>query len=193
MTTTKIQKVKLVTTLELLKKHDACACGLETLIKSLPKNYSNTKSINLLHILESNSLDHFFWAWRATTKKEKKVKRLILHDIIKEVQHIYEKRYPKSNIFKQVLKALSTGRGLEAACDASYEDACKVAGAACYAACDACYAAYNASCDEACYAARAACYAACDACHTAYNASCDKACDAVEHNVQIKIINKYLK
>lgn len=157
-----MKKTKLLTSLSLLKSHDACSDGLETLIKSLPRGFEEDKEINLLHILTSNGLDHFFWAWRATSKPEKRVKRLILADIIELVEPIYLKSYPASKMFKQVLRALRTGRRVEEA---------KEADAAAYAAARAAYA--------------AASYAAADAASYAVTRSKIK-------DKQIKIIKRYL-
>jgi hypothetical protein len=181
-------KIKLTTTLKLLKEANPCESGLQTLIQSLPKKHSDTKPINLLHILESNGIDHFFWAWRATQKPEKKTKRMILHDIVESVQHVYEKKYPTSSVIKNVLKALKTGKGLK--------EASRAADAAAYASANAADAAYAA--DAAAYASSA--YAAANA--SAYAARAADAADATYiadlanssgRQKQTKIIKKYLE
>ena len=79
----KIIKVRLTTNLKRLIDNGACQSGLDTLINSLPKNHSKIKQINLLHILESNGLDHFFWALKAVIKPNKRIIRLILADAVK--------------------------------------------------------------------------------------------------------------
>jgi hypothetical protein len=189
-----MSKIKLETTLKRLKEARACEDGLETLINSLPEGFKETKSINLLHILESNGMNHFFWAWRATTKKELKTKRMILHDIVKLVEPIYLKRYPDSNLFKQVLKSLSSGRLLSEAKKLAAANAANAANAAAYAA-NAAYAAYvaayaAANAANAAYAADAA-----NAANSAANAAANAAYAAKQEmqNKQIEIIKKYLK
>ena len=91
-------KVKLTTTLELLKSKDACSDGLETLIKYLGEDYPQDKEINLLTILKSNGVRHCFWAFRATKEDNKIALRLICADIAESVLHIFEEKYFPKNI-----------------------------------------------------------------------------------------------
>ncbi|MEK6878617.1 MAG: hypothetical protein AABY22_03365, partial [Nanoarchaeota archaeon] len=107
-----IKKVKFTTTLKLLKEFNACKDGLNTLLQSLPENFSENKQINLLHILESNSVDHFFWALRALKTKPtnyKKVIRYILADIIEVIEPNFSKRSPNDLSVKNVIKYLRKG------------------------------------------------------------------------------------
>ena len=134
-------KTTLNTTLKLLCRHNACDGRLEAILDSLPKNYPKDKTINLLHILESNGINYFFWSWRATTEKGLEVKRMILHDIIASIKHLH----PDQKVIRQVLKALKSGEGVKEARNAAY---------AAYAA------AYADAADAAAYAAAAAAYAA---------------------------------
>src|SRR6185312_8512156 len=113
------KKYLLTTTLQMLKNANACKDGYSSVVKGVGKDYPLDKPINLLSILESNCVNHFFWAFRCTTQDNKIPLRLILHDIVKLVEPIYLKQFPDSKVFKQVLKALSTGRGLEDAANAA--------------------------------------------------------------------------
>jgi hypothetical protein len=117
------KKYLLTTTLQMLKDANACEDGYSSVVKGVGKDYPLDKPINLLSILESNCVNHFFWAFRCTTQDNKIPLRLILHDIIKLVEPIYLKQFPNSKVFKQVLKALSTGRGLYAAARAAADAA----------------------------------------------------------------------
>ncbi len=108
----KHKKVKFTTTLKLLKQQNPCSYGLQTLLKSLPKNYSENKQINLLHILGSNGVDHFFWALRAVktpTAAHKKVISYILADIIESVEPNFSKEYPDNTAVRNVIKYLRKG------------------------------------------------------------------------------------
>ena len=172
-------KKSLYTTLELLKEHRACEDGLKKLRKSLPTGTTEDTKINLLHILESNGLEHFFWSWRATTKKGSLSKRMILHDIVALVEPIYLKQYPDSSLFKKVLKALKTNKGLEESCNAAY------------AAAKAAYDAYDATkATKATKAAANAAFAANAASAAAYAASAYARKKMREK--QTLIIKKYL-
>lgn len=102
-------KTKLETTLKLLIKNNACQDVLRPLKASLKPNIKETDKINLLHILKSNGLNHFFWAWRATTKKEMQVKRYILADIVESVEPLFAKKYPEDLSVKNVIKYLRKG------------------------------------------------------------------------------------
>ncbi len=159
---------RLTTTLKLLRVNNACSDGMTTLLKSLPKNYPEDQPINLLHILESNGVEHCFWALRATKECPKKVIRLIMIDVVESIRHHYESKYPDSDVIKNVVKALKSG---------DKEELRVAANAATYAA--------NATANAAYATACAAAYAA--------NAAADAAYAAAERQKQIEIIKKYLK
>jgi hypothetical protein len=184
------KKYLLTTTLRMLKNANACKDGYSSVVKGVGKDYPLDKPINLLSILESNCVNHFFWAFRCTTQDNKIPLRLILHDIVKLVEPIYLKQFPDSKVFKQVLKALSTGRGLEdaanaarAAANAAANAARAAANAAANAAADAAMAA-----NAAVYAANAAVYAA-----MAANAAMNATSLDSQNELIIKIIKKHLK
>lgn len=101
-----MNKIKLETTLKLLQKCRPCMAGMVTLKASLPKDYPADKPINLLHILESNGLAHFFWAWRATIKKESFIKRLILADIVESSIDNFNKQFPNDSSLDNVVSLL---------------------------------------------------------------------------------------
>lgn len=160
-------KTKLTTTLTLLKGKNACSDGYKTLIHYIGHDYDENKEINLLTILKSNGIDHFFWAFRAISQPAEiatKIKNNIVADIAESVLHLYEKQYKNDdrprkaiescrnnhiNASDAALAAYAAGNAINAiaAHDANYAD---------YAAA----AAVDAFHDAAAYAAYAAAYAA---------------------------------
>lgn len=90
------KKTKLNTTLKLLEEKNACANGYQTLIDYIGHNYDKNAEINLLTILKSNGINHFFWAFRALQQEKpiwNPVLNNILADIAESVLNIFEEKY----------------------------------------------------------------------------------------------------
>lgn len=202
-------KTSLFTTLSKVKKHDPCEDGLEYALK---RGLSD-EPFNLLKLLDKqDGLSYFFWAWKCTTKKESKVMRLILHDILARVEPLYRKVYPDSTAVTDVLKALKTGKGLEKARLAAYAASDAAVDAAnasvnvadvdiAYADVDVAYAAVYAA-NAAVSAGNAtvsAAYSAANAINAAWYAAagtrevCDDSVYIAEQKAQIAIIRRYLR
>ena len=83
------------TTLKLLRANSACDSGMITLIASLPHGFKETKSISLVHILESNGLEHALWALRATTKDSRITAARMAIEFARHSLINFEKQFPE--------------------------------------------------------------------------------------------------
>lgn len=97
----------LYTTLELLRKQNACSGGMSILIASLPKNHSDDKLISISHILKSNGLDHAIWALRATTVDARKIAARIAIDFAYTSLANFEKVFPEDKRPRTALQVAS--------------------------------------------------------------------------------------
>lgn len=73
-------KMKLTTTLNLLRKSGSCTSEYKTLIRALGAGYPHEKPIDLLTILNTNGLEDALWVMCATTENCNIVARLIAAD-----------------------------------------------------------------------------------------------------------------
>ena len=91
-------KIKLTTTLKLLKEANACSDGYKTLIDYLGHDYGDSTEINVLTILKSNGIDHFFWTFRVL-QQDRKIYAPILNNIIADIAEsvlcLFEEKYPE--------------------------------------------------------------------------------------------------
>jgi hypothetical protein len=101
-----MEKIKLTTTLNLLKEHEACDDGYELLIKHIGEDYDENKPINLLTILESNGAEHCIWALRAVEQKNVKQAIVFLScKFAESVLHIFEDMYQEDKRPRQAINA----------------------------------------------------------------------------------------
>src|SRR3990167_1704126 len=144
-----MKKVKLTTTLALLREHGACTDGYRKLKKSLGAKWGDDKPINLLQIMLSNDVNDMYWCLRATRENCDRVARLMAADFAESVLHYFAESYPNDGWPAKAIQAardFANGKIDNAARDA--------AGAAARAA------AGDAARDAARAAARAAAWAA---------------------------------
>jgi len=206
--------MKLTTTLNLLRKKGASPASMKMLIGHIGEDYGEDKPINLLTILESNCVNHFFWSMRATEQNFSDVRPTLLNivcDIAESVLHIFESAYPGDGRPRGAIAAArkvaenDTEENRKAAAKSAYaaDAAASGAYAYAYAAAKSAYAAYAAAACAA-YAA----YAAADAAYAAYAAYAAKSAyaDTVSYSAanadtvsyvaevekQAMIIKKYL-
>ena len=97
----------LYTTLELLRKQNACSGGMSILIASLPKNHSDDKLISISHILKSNGLEHGIWALRATTVDARKIAARMAIDFAYTSLVNFEKVFPEDKRPRTALQVAS--------------------------------------------------------------------------------------
>ena len=132
-----IKKVRLTTTIALLRKHSACESGYRKLLKSLGAKWPADKPINLLRVLKSNGVDDMTWCFRATEQNCDKVARLIAADFAESVLKHFTKEHPNDNrpaLAIKAARAFANGRIDAAARDAARDAAWAAAGAAAWAA-----------------------------------------------------------
>ena len=195
--------MKLTTTLNLLRKHNACVTGLKILIDNVGKDYAEDKPINLLTILESNCVGHFFWATRAIEQNFIDVKSTlisILCDIAESVLYIFESKHPGNSRPRDAIEAArkvaadDTEENRNAAKSAAYSSAtayraASYAPAAAYIAADYASASPDADADDA---SADAVEAAKSAAYADYRAGAYANYDVNEREKQKEIIKKYL-
>lgn len=188
---TPIKKVRLTITLAKLRAHDPNGSWWDTLIKSLPANYPETKPINLLHILKSNGVQHMIWALRAAQDKPK-LRVAMCADMAARVLKLYEAKYPDDKRPRDCIKACRQfvhGKITLSALKKTYHDTDADGYAALYAAAvDAADYAYIAV-----YAAADATPAAAYVVGVAAVAGAGAGAYAAERKAQARIIRKYLK
>jgi hypothetical protein len=179
--------MKLTTSLNLLKKVGACSDGLETLLKHIGQRYDPGTPINLLTILESNGVDHFFWSFRALEQDWKDARPILISivtDIAESVLHIFEEKYPADDRPRKAIEAAKTETDLE-----KLQEAAAAAAFAARAEASAASAAWAAKYAASAAWAEYAKYAASDTEWATYAAD---AAAAAERRKQIEIIKKYL-
>jgi hypothetical protein len=180
------EKIRLTTTLALLRENNACESGYKKLRKHLGLKWPDDKPINLLVILKNNGVQDMLWCIRATVEPYAVHWKFLCNmyaDFAESVLPIWNKYSPDDD---RPLKAIQTARSGNSTDAANTADA---ADAAAYAA-DAADAAYAANAAYAADAAKAA-----DATANAANAAADAAADAklAEQKKQSIIIRRYLK
>jgi len=171
----KIKKVKLTTTLALLRQHQACESGYRKIRKHLGAKYPDNKPINLLVILKNNGVQNMLWCIRATIEDYQEYRASLFGmyaDFAASVLPIYEKYAPDDDRPRKAIKAARSGKNCADAADAAYA-----------AADAAAYAAYAADAADAAYAAADA------AAYAAYAAIAS----TKESKKQVAIIKRYLK
>jgi hypothetical protein len=211
------KKIRLTTTLVLLRKNGACESGYKKLRKHLGLKWPDDKPINLLVILKNNGVQDMLWCLRATVEPYADYWKFLCNmyaDFAESVLPIYQKFAPDDDRVKNTILYARTGKGAAGAADAAWAadaadaaDAAGAAGAAWAAdaaraawdagaagaagAADAASAASAARAAGAAWAARAA-RAAWDA-GAARAASAASAIGAAELKKQAVIIRRYLK
>ena len=175
--------MKLTTTLNKIRACGPCTSGWQTLLKHVGKDFDPDAEINLLTILESNSVADMLWTLRATNQDSKRIASQLAIEFAEQALPIFEKRRPNDERPRKAIQAardyLDGKISLEelrasrqagaAAAYAAYAAAADAADA--YAAAAA-YAAYVAAADAAAAYAAAA-YAAADAAYAAAAAAAD--------------------
>src|SRR5574337_420951 len=104
-----MEKIKLITTLNNILEFSPCSEGLDKFLKYVGRDFPKDKEINLLTILESNGIDHFFWCFKTlknNKKEEFKILSLICADIAESTISIFESKYPKDNRPKKAIEAI---------------------------------------------------------------------------------------
>ncbi len=98
-------KTRLTTTLADLRKHNPCAEGWATLLKSLPTDTPQDKPVNLLHILKSNGVQDMMWALRAATPDKPKLRVAMCADMAARVLKRFETKYPEDKRPRHCIEA----------------------------------------------------------------------------------------
>ena len=160
-------KIKLTTTLNLLRRHSACESGYRKLIRALGDQYPKDEPINLLTILASNGVQDMLWAMRATVEDSTAARCMIAADCAESVFHIFEEQFPNDNRPRLAIQAARdfaagkiSARAAEAAGDAARAAGAAGAAGAAWAAGDAARAARETGDADAAGAAWAAAWAA---------------------------------
>ncbi len=92
-------------TLNMIKAHNPCKRGWETLLKSLNKTQADDEPLKFSEIAESNDISDALWCLRVI-EEHKKERSLLLADIAESVLHIYEKKYPTDTRIKDCIEAI---------------------------------------------------------------------------------------
>ena len=133
------EKIKLTTTLALLRQHSACESGYKKLRKHLGMKWPDDKPINLLAILKNNGVQDMLWCIRATVEPYTDHRKFLCNmyaDFAESVLPIYETKYPNDERPRKAIEAARSGNAAAAAyayADAVYAYAADAA----YAAADA--------------------------------------------------------
>ena len=172
--------MKLTTTLNKIRACGPCTSGWQTLLKHVGKDFDPDAEINLLTILESNSVADMLWTLRATDQDSKRVASQLAIEFAEQALPIFEKRRPNDERPRKAIQAardyldgkisleeLRASRQAGAHTDAYAADAAYADAAYAYAAAAAAAAAAYAYA----YAADAAAYAAAYAADAAYAAA----------------------
>src|SRR3990167_5044938 len=94
------KKVRLTTTLALVREHHACDSGYKVLRKYLGPKWPDDKPINLLTILRSNGVQDMLWCLRSTREPYADHWKLMCGmyaDFAESVLPIFESRFPGDN------------------------------------------------------------------------------------------------
>jgi len=129
--------MKLITTLEILRKHGPCSEGWKKLIKHLGTDFPATGHIEFSTILESNGLDNALWGLRAVLPEQEKYRdkaaRLFAADCAEAVLPLFEAQHPNDKRPREAIQSardFSNGKITAAAWDAAWAAAWDAAGAA---------------------------------------------------------------
>ena len=123
----------LTTTLRKLRDAHACTSRYTFLREALGAKYGDTKSINMLHILETNGLSDALWAMQATVQNCDTVARLMAADFAARVLPIWRKKYPNDDRPAKAIKAardFARGKITREKLDAAWDAAGAATGAA---------------------------------------------------------------
>lgn len=112
--------MKLYTTLELLRKNEACKLGYRKLLSNLGKDYDKEAPIDLLNVLESNGLANTLWCLRATTEDSKKITVDFAVFCAEQVLPIFEAKYPDDDRPRKAIEAAKNSSAASAAASAAY-------------------------------------------------------------------------
>ena len=203
MKTTKHKKIKLTTTLKLLREHGACESGYKKLRKHVGVKWPDDKPINLMVILKNNGVQDMLWCVRATEQPYADHWQFMCKmyaDFAESVLPVFEREVPGDNRPRLAIEAargvtsetaVAAGRAAEAAVAAGR--AAEAAGAAGRAAGEAAEAA-GAAGRAAVAAGRAAGWAAGRAAGWAAGRAAGWAAGrAAEEKKQAAIIKRYLR
>ena len=184
-----MKKVEITTTFKDLHDNNACIDRYRHLAKALGgiTKYGRTTPINLLVILEHNSLNDFFWT--LGTVKDNKIFRLMGTDFAESVLPIFEKQYPDDprirdtiEVTRRYVRSEATIDELRVAASAAYS---AYSAARAYSAASAAIAAYSA------YSAASAADSADSADSAAYSAAYSAARAASADSAAIAAIATY--
>ena len=117
-----MKKIKLHTTLELLREKGACEFGYKKLLKNLGTKWSDDKPINLLRVLKSNGVQDMLWCIRATTEPYKNHWEFLCGmyaDFAESVLPVYEKQFPNDPRPRNAIEYARTGKGAAGAAGAA--------------------------------------------------------------------------
>ena len=131
------KKIRLTTTLALLREKSACESGYKKLRKHLGAKYPDNKPINLLVILKNNGVQDMLWCLRATVEPYADHWKFLCNmyaDFAESVLPIYEKAYPDDDRPALAIKAARSGDSEAAARAAEAAGAAARAAGAAWAA-----------------------------------------------------------
>ncbi len=106
------EKIRLTTTLDLLRKNAACESGYKKLRKHLGLKWPDDKPINLLVILKNNGVQDMLWCIRATVEPYAEHWGFLCNmyaDFAESVLPIYEKFDPIGKAPHEAIKAARLG------------------------------------------------------------------------------------
>ncbi len=104
------KKIKLTTTLALLRKNGDCESGYKKLRKHLGLKWPDDKPINLLVILKNNDVQDMLWCIQATVESYVDHRKFLCNmyaDFAESVLPIYQKYAPEDD---RPLKAIESAR-----------------------------------------------------------------------------------
>ena len=112
------EKIKLTTTLALLREHNACESGYKKLRKCLGVKYPDDKPINLLVILKNNGVQDMLWCIRATVEPYSDHWKFMCNmyaDFAESVLPIWNKYAPDDDSPLKAIQATRSGGAADAA------------------------------------------------------------------------------
>ena len=107
----KPKKIRLTTTLALLKQHGACESGYKILRKHVGIKWPDDKPINLLTVLKSNGVQDMIWCIRATEQPYADHWQLMCKmyaDFAESVLPLFEKAVPGNSAPRLAIEAART-------------------------------------------------------------------------------------
>ena len=97
--------MRLTTTLNKIKEHNPCESGWKQLIAFLGEDFDFDAEIDLLTILESNSIADCLWSFRAVTKPCAHIAIKFAIECAKRVLKYFEAKFPDNKNPRQAIEA----------------------------------------------------------------------------------------